>query len=224
MYGATNGDVWAECGNSLSSTILVRISATGKMATFKPPQDIPQSLEFFLAQGSGGTMWAVATSPGGTDPQGVVKISPDGHETYYPDNLGLYDDGIVGNGAGEIDEVGICPSSLDSFCVESVAADGTRSIINHIPDFPGNYSTNYQMGMDQKGNLWISVSGSDNGQVKTGAYYYEVSPSGTASVHAFTAPTKFDVEGSAAVFSDGTVWMDTNSGDLFWLEFPEPGQ
>ncbi len=220
MYGATNGDVWAECGNSFSSTVLVRITPEGKMATFKPPSYIPQSLVFFLAQGKGGTMWAIATSPGGLDPQGIVKISAEGSETYYADNLGLYDDGVVGNGSGEIDEVGICPSSLDSFCVESVAADGTRSIINHIPDFPGNYSTNYQMSMDQNGNLWISVAGTDNGHVKTGAYYWEVSSSGTGSAHAFTPP-HFDVTGSAVALSDGTVWSDTNSGDLFWLEFPE---
>lgn len=207
LYGAADGSVWAEC-QGLEATVLERITSSGKIGAIGPASGGPELGP--LTPGKGGVMWADVV-PGGGE---IIKASPSGGESTYPDYNGLGGFDIVGNGSGQIDELGSCPGKINIYCLETVASDGTRSIISQIPDDDVGDAS-----MDTHGNAWIAVGGTDNGKVTTGQYYYEVAPSGQATVHAYKAPDLVLV-GPAVITSDGVLWMDTYRNEcLFRLEF-----
>jgi len=207
MYRGTDGQIWMNCGLEAE-----RVALNGKATPVKPPLTGLQLSNF--AAGRNGVMWATADNG---EVSGLVKITPTGTETFYPDtNLEASSVAANGNG-GTVVETGTCPGTIDAGCLEFVGANGSRGALIQVPDTQGLYPP----AVDSHGDIWLFAGGTDGGAAPDGQYYREVSPAGAETIHPFKLPAAFTGEDFVPV--SGWVPPVLTSNNTLWTEHNEIG-
>lgn len=206
MYRGTDGQIWMNCGDEAE-----RVALDGTATPVNPAVTGLQLGNF--AAGAGGVMWATGNQNGQVS--GLVKITPGGAETFYPDtNLGANSVAANGNG-GTVVETGVCPGTIDSGCMEYAGTDGSRSALIQVPDTQGNYPPT----VDSDGNTWLWAGGTAGGAAPDGQYYREVARGGAMTIHPFKLPPGF--QDSEFVPVSGFVPPVLTSNHTLWTEHLE---
>jgi hypothetical protein len=206
MYRGTDGQIWMNCGNEAE-----RVALDGKATPVNPAVTGLQLGNF--AAGAGGVMWATGNQNGQVS--GLVKITPAGAETFYPDtDLGANSVAANGNG-GTVVETGVCPGTIDSGCMEYVGASGARSALIQVPDTQGPYPP----AVDSRGDTWLWAGGTAGGAAPDGQYYREVALGGAETIHPFKLPSGFAP--SQFVPVSGFVPPVLTSNHTLWTEHLE---
>lgn len=206
MYRSSTGQIWMNCGQEAE-----RVALDGKATPVNPAVKGLQLGNF--APGANGVMWATGNQ--NDEVSGLVKITPSGTETFYPDtNLGANSVTANGNG-GKVVETGVCPGTISDGCMEYVSANGARGALIEVPDTQGLYPP----AVDSHGNVWMWAGGTAGGAAPDGQYYREVSPTGTETIHPFKLPPAFTGEDFVPV--SGFVPPVLTANNTLWTEHLE---